>query len=481
MAETAGYPQRAEALTARVFIRALGLVYLAAFGSLLVQVVGLIGEHGILPARAFLDAVRAAYGGQAYWLLPTIFWINVSDLALRIVCGAGVVCAVLLIAGRWSQIASIAAWGLYLSLVGVGQIFLSYQWDGLLLEAGALAILAPLWPAAIAWMYRWLLFRLLFLSGVVKLLSGDPTWRDLTALTYHFQTQPLPNVVAWYVHHLPRAALEAATVGTFVSELAVPCLFFWPRHARVVGAIATIAFQALIFITGNYTFFNVLTVALALWLLDDATLGRWLRVSRAPATDPPRRPVRLALSAALAVIGLLGVIDTAAVLRVNVPGPVQSIASLLEPLRLTSGYGLFAVMTTTRPEIVFEGSRDGQTWQEYEFPYKPGDLSRRPPWVAPHQPRLDWQMWFAALGNIEHDRWVLRFAERLLLGTPEVVALLQRNPFPDQPPTYVRALLYDYRFSDLATKRATGRWWERRLIGEYLSPVSIGRRLEVRP
>ncbi|HET6319341.1 MAG TPA: lipase maturation factor family protein, partial [Chloroflexota bacterium] len=224
-------------------MRALGLVYAIAFGSLLVQVAGLIGDHGVLPASTFLAAVHEAYGARAYWLVPTLAWFGASTTVLQVFCVAGVFAGTLIVVNRGTRGALLAAWALYLSLLGVGQVFLSFQWDSLLLEAGILGLLATWWPARIAWLFRWLLFRLLFLSGAVKLLSGDESWRGLTALTFHFQTQPMPNIVSWYVHQLPRKVLEAGTVVTFVAELLVPLLYFAPRSGRLVAAAATVIFQ----------------------------------------------------------------------------------------------------------------------------------------------------------------------------------------------------------------------------------------------
>jgi lipase maturation factor 1 len=459
-------------------LRALGLVYVIAFGSLLVQVAGLIGDRGVLPASTFLAAVYEAYGARGYWLVPTLAWFDASTTALQGCCVAGLVAGALIIINRGTRAALLAAWALYVSLVGVGQAFLSFQWDSLLLEAGVLALLATWWPARIAWLFRWLLFRLLFLSGAVKLLSGDGAWRGLTALTFHFQTQPLPNIVSWYVHQLPRSVLEAGTVLTFIAELLVPLLCFAPRSGRLVAAAATAMFQVMIFATGNYTFFNLLTIAITVWLLDDRVLSRWVprglvalgEAGNAPPSRPWQRSLVMAASAVLVVLSGTQVYE---VFRGTAPQPIASVAEALDSLRLTSRYGLFAVMTTTRPEIVFEGSEDGATWREYEFKYKPGDLRRPPPWVAPHQPRLDWQMWFAALGDPSTDRWVVSLAQRLLEGSPDVLGLLDRAPGDHQPPRYVRAQLYDYRFTTRSERAASGNWWSRQLLGPYLPPLVL--------
>ena len=464
-------------LTAWVFCRAIGAIYVIAFLSLLVQIGGLIGDQGVLPAREFLAAVRQAYGAEAYRLLPTLAWFASSTRALQGLCIAGVLSGGILLAGRATRTALVAAFVIYVSLLAVGQVFLSFQWDSLLLEAGALALLATFWPAAGAWMFRWLLFRLLFLSGAAKLLSGDPTWRDLTALTYHFQTQPLPNVVSWYVQQAPHTVLVAGSVVTFVAELAVPLLFVGGRRLRFVAAVAVVVFQVLIFLTGNYTFFNLLTIALAVWLLDDARVAGWLprRILDAvpPPVGSPNGWRRYALVAIIAVLTGSSVVLAFEALGGTVPPQVDAVVSAIEPFHLTSSYGLFAVMTTTRPEIIFEGSDDGQSWRPYEFRYKAGDVKRPPPFVAPYHPRLDWQMWFAALGDPRTDRWVLAFAARLLQASPPVLDLLGSSPFGLKPPKYVRATLYDYHFTSRAEREATGCWWARRQIGEYLPPLAL--------
>jgi lipase maturation factor 1 len=471
-------PPAAGPLTSWLFLRALGLVYVIAFASLLVQIDGLVGPRGVQPAADFLDAVHRAYGARAYWLVPTVAWLGAGTRALQLTCGAGILAAAFIILNRLTRTALAVCWLLYLSLIGAGQLFLSFQWDLLLVEAGVLAMLLPLWPEALTWLFRWLLFRLVFLSGAVKLLSGDPTWRDLTALTYHFQTQPLPNPISWYMQQLPRPVLQATTLLTFVAELFVPFLFFWPRRARHAGAIGVVVFQLLIFATGNYTFFNLLTIAMAVWLLDDETLARRLPailVRWGNATPIAPRP-DLVRAAAAVPVAVLVTMSSAGVWRTfggRVPDAIETVIETLEPLHLTSGYGLFAVMTTTRPEIVFEGSRDGVTWQPYEFRYKPGDLRRPPPWVAPYHPRLDWQLWFAALGDTTTDAWVVTLARRLLEGSPPVLGLLDRAALTGAPPKYVRATLYEYRFTDWTTGRATGCWWSRQPVGPYLPPVLL--------
>jgi hypothetical protein len=368
-----------------------------------------------------------------------------------------------------------------------GQDFLSFQWDVLLLEAGLLAVpLAPRGllrprpgppPLLVVWMYRWLLFRLMFASGVVKLRSGDEAWRTLRALDYHYETQPLPTWIGFYAHHLPARVHMTSTAVMFLIELVLPWLIWFPGRWRRVPLVAFVAFQMLIAATGNYAFFNLLTIALCVFLADSALLPRRWRPP-APAPDVPATLFgpwpRALLAPLLAVLALVSVVQFSEVtlgLGVPWPSPVVWLARAVSPLRSVNSYGLFAVMTTTRPEIVVEGSDDGETWRAYEFRYKPGDPHRRPGFVAPHQPRLDWQMWFAALGgSCDESPWLQRLFQRLREGSPPVDGLLGSNPFPDRPPRHVRALLYDYRFADLATHRRTGEWWQRGLETGFCGP-----------
>ena len=469
-----------------LFLRALGLCYLAAFVSLWVQVDGLIGARGILPVGQFLDWVRGQTGSERYWLLPTLCWISSSDAFLHLLCGGGVFAALLLVLGLAPAAAAALAWVLYLSLAIAGQVFLQFQWDYLLLEVGLLAIflVSPRrWrfggglaaSPVVLFLLRWLLFRLMFSSGWVKLASGDPTWRNLSALRFHYETQPLPPWTAWYLHQGPPWFQTVSALFLFFAELVVPFLYFAPRRLRLFALRATVLLQLLIAATGNYGFFNLLTLALALLLVDDQSLPpRWRRAADAAAGRLRSWPKAVLVPVACAAIfassiEFAGTLDRSLAL----PRTVVAAARGFGSLRSFNSYGLFMVMTTERPEILIEGSNDGADWRPYAFRWKPGALSARPRFVAPHQPRLDWQMWFAALGSIEENPWLVRFLGRLLEGSPDVLGLLAANPFPDRPPRYVRATTCDYRFTDPAERRRSGAWWRRRVIGPY-SPVFEG-------
>jgi hypothetical protein len=318
----------------------------------------------------------------------------------------------------------------------------------------------------------------MFMSGIVKLLSGDPTWHDLTALEYHFWTQPLPTPLAWYVSQLPSWLLIAATGATLCIELGAVFLIFLPRRLRATAACCVLLLQCLIVLTGNYNFFNLLTMLLCIFLFDDAALHRLIprrlqaqAQRRTPVPGRRATTIAAALALILAPVGLNRVWQTAT--RSDLPG-LGAFTRAISPFLIVNPYGLFAVMTITRPEIVIEGSADGHVWREYVFRYKPGPLSRPALWNIPHQPRLDWQMWFAALGGIRDNPWIISLMERLLEGSPPVLGLLDSNPFPGSAPQYVRAQLYDYRFADGRTHALTGEWWVRRPQGLYFPQVSLG-------
>ncbi|HLH16077.1 MAG TPA: lipase maturation factor family protein [Bryobacteraceae bacterium] len=450
------------------FLQALGLIYCLAFTSFGVQAAGLIGSRGILPFQEYLEALRAAAGTAAWREAPTLLWLHPTDGALAAVWIAGSVCSVLAIfvpyrrasaskTGLAQRLLLAACLLLWLSLCSVGQDFLSFQWDILLCEAGFLALFADDSRVRI-WLFRWLLFRLMFFSGVVKLTSGDPTWRNLTAMHYHYETQPLPNPLSWYVWQQPLWAARAETIFTFAVELGVPFLFFGPRRARRAAAFLTAGLQILILATGNFAYFNFLAIALCLWLLIE------------PSGPLERSAWHKAVTACLAaLIGIASGLVSLGQLELPLPPAGGAILHAIDPFHIVNGYGLFAVMTTERPEILVEGSADGDHWQAYEFRYKPGDLRRPPPLIAPAQPRLDWQMWFAALGSYQSNRWFVSFLLRLLQGEPAVLRLLQYNPFPHAPPRYIRARLFLYHFTTWGSRD----WWWREEKGVYFPAASL--------
>ena len=486
--------ERANGYLARwVFLRVLGAIYLIAFVSLWTQIQGLIGTHGILPITDHLKAVSEQLGMERFWWVPTFCWFSSSDAFLQFQCAGGVVFSFLLVMGVAPRIAALVLWADYLSLSVASQEFLSFQWDTLLLETGLLAVFfAPrgILPGlsresppsfTVLWLLRWLLFRLMFMSGAVKLLSRDPTWWNFSALTIHYETQPLPTWIGWCAHQLPDWFQKVSVVLMFGIELLMPWLIFCGRRARQIAAGGFTLLMLLILLTGNYCFFNLLTMALCVLLLDDQLLARVLPARLVLSVPRSSERVRfptfrvLGVGAMALVIFLISVVQVAArwIGPDHEPDAFLQLVRVLSPLRSVNSYGLFSVMTTTRPEIIVEGSSDGVVWLPYEFKWKPGDLKRRPAFVEPHQPRLDWQMWFAALGSYRDNPWFINFLERLLQGSPDVLALLEKNPFPDHPPRYARAMLYEYHFTDPATRRQTGEWWRRDLKGVYCPTLSL--------
>jgi lipase maturation factor 1 len=478
----------------RWFIRSLGAIYLIAFVSLWLQVEGLIGAQGISPIREYLHLAREHLGANAPFLLPTLCWINSSDAFLHFLCGAGAVVSVLLMAGLAPVVSLVLLFALYLSLTIAGQTFLSFQWDILLLEAGFLAIFfapfrwrmsanreAPFSRAGF-FLLKLLLFKLMLMSGVVKLTSGDDAWWDLTALDYHYWTQPLPTVLGWWADQHPEWFKKFSVAFCLIVEIIVPFFIWAPRRLRHIAAALLIFLQIAIAATGNYCFFNLLAIALCLLLVDDALWRPKERRSLDRRIDDSgrfgKRPSRYQHWPAVAVLLITLPLNAAHIFsafrtQAVWPRPIAALHGFVEPFRIVNGYGLFRVMTKSRPEIVVEGSADGLEWLPYEFSWKPGSLDKAPQWAAPHQPRLDWQMWFAALGNYRRNPWFVSLLERLLRNQPEVTRLLARNPFPNEPPRYVRARLYEYRFADTSEHRSTGAWWKREERGEYLPTVSL--------
>lgn len=483
-----------------LFLRALALIHLVAFAALGTQIVGLVGREGILPANLFLAALSDQLGPVGYLLFPTCFWVFDQDIALQIVCGLGVAGSLLLFFNVAPALMCLILAGLYLSLVEVGQIFLSFQWDALLVETTVLAVAVCPWkwrphftelPLPPAWglfLLRWLLFRFMLLCGLVKLLSGDQSWWQLTALTYHFETQPLPTWIAWWLHQAPLWSLHTGVVLMFVIELIVPFFVFGSAGWRRAAFVLLGSLQVAILLSGNHAFFNWLSLVLLLPLLDDKFFARRFRDGLEPILKREVPVLRQSWSKLTLIYGggtvlLLASLLASAqtVLRSNLtPEWLQPTMTLLSNWRLANGYGVFAVMTTTRPEILIEGTRDGVTWLPYELPAKPGALQRQPPFVAPWQPRLDWQLWFAALAGYERNPWVQNLLARLLENSPSVKGLFVQTPFGDLPPTQIRAVLYDYQFTTPIERQNNGTWWKRELVGAYsptlaLSPARTSR------
>lgn len=391
----------------------------------------------------------------------------------------------LMLAGRFHIVQTSLCWFFYLSLTSVGREFLWYQWDTLLLEVGFLSIFLCPWnwrrkteeaPSTfIIWLFRFLAFKLEFSSGIVKIASGDPSWRNLSALNYHYETQPIPTLGGWFFHQLPNGFHEISTVFILVSQLICPFFIFTVRKWRIGYFFLMISTQCLIAISGNYGYFNILTIVLAILLLDDIFIKKIFLFIKVHLNSPLYSSISFTKHIFLNVIGsillILSLMNIYGLLfKLELPHSINRAIESLQPFHLNNRYGLFAVMTKTRPEIIIEGSNDLKNWSEYRFKWKAGELDQPPLYVAPHQPRLDWQMWFEALGSFRRNSWFIGFLEKILKGSEDVLNLLEYNPFPTSPPRYIRAITYDYNFTNWNEKTKSGFWWKRSSKRPY-SPI----------
>jgi hypothetical protein len=463
-----------------IWLRALGLIFLSAFYSLAFQITGLIGPRGILPAGEYLAEVHSVFAmPKALWFAPTLFWISSTDTALLAVTLLGAAASVFLVLNLAPRVCVAVAGVCFLSFIGAAQDFASYQSDGMLLEAGFISyFLAPRGlrprlgatdpaPRLAIFLLVWEWFRIYFESGVVKLLSGDAQWRAFTAMDHYYENGPLPTWIGWYVQQRLSHGFHAFTVVLiFLFELVIVWCAFLPRRFRLACFFLATFFQMGIILTANYAFLNYIVLCLGVLLLDD----RFLRLPKPPAEPKPTSwPVRIALGWIL-----YATIVLAPGISHLLPRPLLWPAIALEPFRIANRYGLFAVMTSDRYEIEFQGSRDGVSWEPYPFRYKPQDPVRPPGIYAPYQPRFEWNLWFASLGQWREYSWVLRTELRLLEGSPTVLRLFARDPFPDRPPAYVRAVRWQYWFTTPEEKRTTGAYWRRQEKGLYAPELHLG-------
>jgi len=511
-----------------LFLRCLGVIYFSAFYSLIFQIRGLIGPEGILPAGAYLRGVAEQLGHFRFWYAPTLFWFSSSGRMLALVCWVGLLAAILLVLNFWPRGMLLVCFICFLSFVAAAGDFSGYQSDGMLLEAGFLSLFfapagfrpglgvsrPPVRAAFYLLIWEW--FRIYFESGVAKIVSGDPQWRNFTALDDYYQNGPLPTWIGWYAAHLPHWFHQFTTGLTLGLELCLIWATFLPRRFRIILFFIVTPWQLGIILTANYTFLNYLVLVLGFLLLDDRFLrrfvpSRWRRelpeppLQQAPGAESSDiAPLSLMPSVAHAVapassaekisddktstswttlrqhlapiritavaVLLLWIFYAATVQIVWTIGPVPfptTPVSLLDPFRIANRYGLFAVMTRARYEIEFQGSNDGQTWTAYPFRHKPQDVDKPPRIYAPYQPRLDWNLWFASLGEWRDNPMVVRTEWRLLANDKDVLSLFAANPFPQAPPRYLRAVLWQYWFTTVKEKRATGDWWRRQFLGLY--------------
>ncbi|MFP5204707.1 MAG: lipase maturation factor family protein [Acidobacteriota bacterium] len=526
-----------------LFLRALAAIYFSAFFSLLFQIKGLLGPEGILPAHQYLALVAHELAGKRYWFAPTLFWFSSTNAALMTVTWIGLIAAVAAFCNLWPRLSFSVCFVCFLAFVTATGAFSEYQSDGMLLEAGLLALffapsgLLPGWAAehppirASLWLLQWEWFRIYFESGLVKLLSGDPEWRHFTAMDEYYQNGPLPTWIGWYAQHLPHGFQVFTAGATLAMELGIVCLLFFPRRVRLICFFIVTPWEIGVILTANYAFLNYLVLALGILLLDDRFLRPLLparfrpaearipaesrvveelplsilaagdatepdaraqsnatppgapgihpnaRESAPPGLSPPRKAMGVAgLSLTALLLAWVAYDTTAELIDLAARGNVMpaSPIALLEPFRIANQYGLFAVMTRGRYEIEFQGSNDGQTWIAYPFRYKPQALNQPPGIYAPYQPRFDWNLWFASLGDWQQNEMVPLTEERLLQNDRDVLALFAGNPFPQAPPRYVRAVLWQYWFTSMQEKRGAGNWWRRSYIGLYAPELTPG-------
>ena len=487
-----------------LFLRALGAIYFSAFFSLIFQIRGLIGPQGILPANTFLEAVAQALGHwQRIWYAPTLLWWSSSNGMLNALCWVGIIASVLLILNLWPRAMLAICFVCFLSFVSAAQDFSGYQSDGMLLEAGFIALffvpsglrpgLGQTHPAprASLFLLQWEWFRIYFESGAVKLLSGDPQWRNFTAMDEYYQNGPLPTWIGWYVQHLPHWFHAGTVYATLAMELGIVWMLFLPRRWRIVCFFIVTPWEIGVILTANYTFLNYLVLSLGILLLDDRFVSsiippKWqsrLAPAKSNAEQPPVDsthvnsllnrfwyPVKLSVVSIVLAWIFYATTTELIWMFTSLPLPTSPV-SALEPFRIANRYVLFAVMTRGRYEIEFQGSNDGQNWTPYLFRYKPQALNQAPGIYAPYQPRFDWNLWFASLGSWRDYPIVPNTEVRLLSNdndkNKDVLELFAANPFPEKPPQQIRAVLWQYWFTTMEEKRKTGNWWRREYLGLY--------------
>ena len=492
-----------------LFLRALGCIYFSAFFSLVFQIRGLIGPDGILPAKDYLPAVAHSLGYvRGIWYAPTLLWLASGPHVLSALCWVGMGASVLLVLNAWPRGMLTICFLCFLSFVSAAQDFSSYQSDGMLLEAGFISLffaprgfrpgfgLASPASRASLFLLQWEWFRIYFESGVAKIIGGDPQWRHFTAMDEYYQNGPLPTWIGWYLQHLPHWFHASAVVATLALELVLVWMLFLPRRWRVACFFIVTPWQLGVILTANYTFLNYLVLALGFLLLDDRFLLRFLPLgwktpfvanaipSEPSDPDKPQSPLRgwrqalhrplktLKLSVSGISLSWIFYATTTELIWMFSMLPLPSSPVMaLEPFRIANRYGLFGIMTRGRYEIEFQGSNDEKTWVAYPFRYKPQDPSAPPGIYAPYQPRFDWNLWFASLGSWREYPIVLRTEVRLLSNDNAVLNLFEKNPFPQQPPHEVRAVIWQYWFTTMSEKRTQGVWWRRQFVGLYAPTI----------
>jgi len=483
-----------------IFLRALGLIYYSAFLSLVFQIRGLIGQQGILPASEYLQALAERFGHASYWYAPTLLWLSSGSHMLTGICWVGMIASLLLVLNIWPRGMLAICFVCFLSFVSASQDFSAYQSDGMLLEAGFIAMFLapggfrPGWgeesrpSRASVFLLVWECFRIYFESGVAKIMGGDPQWRNFTALDEYYQNGPLPTWIGWYMQHSPHWFHAATSFFTLALELVLAWAMFMPRRIRIVCFFILTVWQLGIILSANYTFLNYLVLALGILLLDDRFVlpylprfwkKSYLATKEAKPLSAPKpgqtwnkkfgaqiSALKLAVTAVILTWIFYATLAELVWMVKPLPLPTTPI-SALEPFRIANSYGLFARMTRGRYEIEFQGSDDGQTWVVYPFRFKPQDPAKAPGIYAPYQPRFDWNLWFASLSSWRQEPIIVRTEQGLLRGDADVLLLFAGNPFPHAPPRQLRVVVWQYWFSTPAEKRSQGIWWRRQLLGIY--------------
>jgi hypothetical protein len=475
-------------LTRFIILRLLGFVYAVAFLVLINQVLPLIGSNGLTPAAIYLKDLGLTLGsnGAGFMRLPSIFWFGHSDAALITFAWIGFLFACMVIAGYANALVMALLWLLYMSFAHIGQEWYWYGWEMQLTETGFLAIfLCPLLdgrsfpryapPMPVIILFRWLIFRIMLGAGLIK-MRGDKIWRDATALYYHFETQPIPGPLSRWFHFLPHPVLKAGVWFNHIAELAAPCFVFWPRAGRHIAGVVIVLFQITLILSGNLSFLNWVTIVPALACFDDGFWSRILprslvqRAEEAEANSEPSKPMLTTAWVVTAIIGMLSIQPA-----FNLLSPRQIMNTSFDPFDLVNTYGAFGTVGQKRLNLVYEGTMDDDStdkanWQPYVYRGLPVLLNKRPPQIAPYQLRLDWEMWFAAMGTSEDYLWTYNLAWKLLHNDPGAISLFAANPFPGKPPKFIRAVLYRYSFAKPGNVQ--GNWWKRERIRLWLPVMS---------
>ena len=477
-------------LTRFLILRLLGAIYAVAFLVAIHQIIPLIGTSGLLPVELYLNRVSESLGSvsSGFIRLPSLFWFNHSDSFLLSMAWVGFLLSCVVLAGFANAPLLAILWFLYMSFVHVGQEWYGYGWEIQLLETGFLAIfLCPLIdmrpfpkrppPMAVIGLFRWLIFRIMFGAGLIK-IRGDEVWRNGTALFYHFETQPIPGPLSRWFHFLPRIFLKTGVWYNHLAELVAPWFVFWPRIARHIAGLIIVFLQITLLLSGNLSFLNWLTILPAIACFDDGFLSGILprnlvrRANSAIATEIPSRPMLITSRVLAVVVALLSIQPV-----INMLSPRQIMNTSFDPIDLVNTYGAFGWVGRERLNVVFEGTVDNISdenayWKAYPYKGLPVDTGQQPPQIAPYQLRLDWQMWFASMSTPEEYPWTIHLIYKLLHNDPGALGLFARNPFPDKPPRFIRAVLYKYSFAQPGSPKHV--WWNRQRLGEpWLPAMSV--------